>query len=114
MKYLPAITLLPLAVILGACSTSGFNSAPAKAVAGDAAISLSPELPRETVLLVSLEDGSVIKQTIISSADLCFKMNTESSTTCLTQGAPVIDPASNRVVGYEMVEDHIDLVAKSD
>jgi hypothetical protein len=114
MKYLPAATLLPLALVLGACSTSRLISAPAQDVTPDAAISLSPELPRETILLVSLEDGSVIKQTIISGADLCFKMNTDSSTTCLTQGAPVIDPTSNSIVGYEMIEDHIDLVAKSD
>ena len=110
MKYLPAVTLLPLAIMLGACSTSGSTFAPAR----DIAESHSPELPRETILLVSLEDGSVIKQTIDSSADLCFKMNTNSSTTCLTQGAPVIDPASNSIVGYEMIEDHIDLVARSD
>jgi hypothetical protein len=114
MKYLPAATLLPLAVILGACSASSFRSVPDQEVAQDVTISLSPELPRETMLLVSLEDGSVIKQTIMSSADLCFKMNAESSTTCLTQGAPVIDPASNSIVGYEMIEDHIDLIAKSD
>ncbi|MDH3577670.1 MAG: hypothetical protein OEO71_07590 [Gammaproteobacteria bacterium] len=114
MKYLPAAILLPLAIILGACSTSGLRSAPAREVAQDVAISLSPELSRETILLVSLEDGSVIKQTIFSSADLCFKMNTDSLTTCLTQGAPVIDPASNSIIGYEMIEDHIDLIAKSD
>lgn len=114
MKYLPAATLLPLAVILGACSTSGVNPTPAQEVARDVAVPVRQELPRETVLLVSLEDGSVIKQTIISGADLCFKMNTESSTTCLTQGAPVFDPASNTVIGYEMIEDHIELIAKSD
>jgi len=114
MKYLPAATLLPLAIILGACSASSLRSAPDQGVARDVAISLSPELPRETMLLVSLEDGSVIKQIIVSSADLCFKMNTDSSTTCLTQGAPVIDPDSNSIIGYEMVEEHIDLIAKSD
>ena len=114
MKYLPAATLLPLAIILGACSTSGLRSAAVQEVTQDVAISLSPEVPRETVLLVSLDDGSVIKQIILSSADLCFKMNTDSSTTCLTQGAPVIDPASNSIIGYEMVEEHIDLIAKSD
>lgn len=114
MKYLPVATLLPLAVVLGACSTSGVRSAPAQEVARDVAISASQELPRETILLVSLEDGSVIKQTIISDADLCFKMNAESSTTCLTQGEPVIDPDSNTIIGYEMIEDHIELIAKTD
>lgn len=110
MKYLPVATLLPLAVVLGACSTSGVNPA----LGQEVAVSVSEELPRETILLVSLEDGSVIKQTIISGADLCFKMNAESSTTCLTQGEPVIDPDSNTIIGYEMIEDHIELIAKSD
>ena len=114
MKYLSLATLLPLAVILGACTTSGVNPMPAQEVARDLAIPVSQELPGETILLVSLEDGSVIKQTIISDADLCFKMNAESSTTCLTQGEPLIDPDSNTIIGYEMIEDHIELVAKSD
>jgi hypothetical protein len=113
MKYLPAATLLPLAVILGACSTSGLRSAPAQEVAQNVAISLSPEPSRETILLVSLEDGSVIKQTIFSSADLCFKKSSDSLTTCLTQGAPVFASDSNTIIGYEMIEEHIELVAKS-
>ena len=114
MKCLPLSTLLSLAVVLGACSTSGVNPGPAREVARDVSESEPQELARETILLVSLEDGSVIKQTINSSADLCFKMNAESSTTCLTQGAPVFDPASNTIIGYEMIEDHIELIAKSD
>ncbi|MBT8088691.1 MAG: hypothetical protein KJO01_00635 [Gammaproteobacteria bacterium] len=114
MKCLPVSILLPLAVILGACSTSGTNPVPTQEVAQDLAASVPQELARETILLVSLEDGSVIKQTILSGADLCFKMNAESSTTCLTQGAPVFDPASNTIIGYEMIEDHIELIAKSD
>jgi hypothetical protein len=69
---------------------------------------------RETVLLVSLEDGSVIKQTIESSADLCFKSSTASSTTCFTQGAAIVSPDTNVVIGFEMIEDHIDLIAKTD
>lgn len=68
----------------------------------------------ETVLLVSLEDGSVIKQTIESDADLCFKSSTASSTTCFTQGAAIVSPDTNLVIGFEMIEDHIDLVAKTD
>lgn len=114
MKYLPLALILPLALVLGACSTNGVTSSPAQQSAQDDELSLTPEFPRETILLVSLEDGSVIKQTIISNADLCFKMNAESSTTCLTQGAPIFDPDSSTIIGYEMIEDHIDLIAKSD
>ena len=72
----------------------------------------SPE--HETVLLVSLEDGTVIKQTIASGADLCFKTITASSTTCFTQGEAIVSPDTNLVIGFEMIEDHIDLVAKTD
>lgn len=73
-----------------------------------------PSSDRETVLLVSLEDGSVIKQTINSNADLCFKTSVASSTTCFTQGAAIVSPDTNSVIGFEMTEFQIDLVAKTD
>jgi len=113
MKTLTLTLLVPLAAILGACSSTAVAPAPTTEMAQNVAISLSPEAPRETVLLVSRTDGSVVMQTIYSTADVCFKNSSDSSTTCLTQGAPVFDPGTNRVVGYEMVEEHIDLVAKT-
>lgn len=114
MKSLFLAVLSPLVVVLGACSSSHVLSSPPGPIAQNADVSLSPEVSRETVLLVSLDDGSVIKQTIYSSADLCFKKNSDSRTTCLTQGAPVYDPSTNAVIGFEMIEDQIDLIAKSD
>lgn len=99
-------------VLLALCAL--FATASASDETQDADVTISPDAPRETVLLVSLEDGSVIKQTIRSSADLCFKKNSESRTTCLTQGAPVYDRDTNAIIGYEMIEDHIELVASSD
>ncbi len=69
---------------------------------------------KETILLVSLDDGTVIMQTIHSTADICFKSASRSSTTCLTRGAPIIDPITDTTVGFEMIEDQIDLVAKQD
>lgn len=114
MKYLLLAVLLPLTVALGACSANPIDSAPHQSLAQSVDATVTPDSPRETLLLVSLEDGSVIMQTIFTTADLCFKKNGESATTCLTQGAPVYDPTTNDVVGFEMIEDHIDLVAKSD
>lgn len=114
MKYLLLAVLLPLTVGLGACSANPINLAPDQSLVQNVDANLPPDSPRETLLLVSLEDGSVIMQTIFTTADLCFKNNGESATTCLTQGAPIYDPTTNDVVGYEMIEDHIDLVAKSD
>lgn len=110
MKYLLLAQQLAVSIVL---CTSAANAS-ASDEARDIDVTLSPDAARETVLLVSLDDGSVIKQTIRSSADLCFKKNSESATTCLTQGAPVYDPETNVIIGYEMIEDHIELVAKSD
>lgn len=113
MKYLLSAFLLPSIVGLVACSNPVTAPRPASDLTRQVDVSLSPD-SGETVLIVSLEDGSVIMQTIQSSADLCFKNNLESATTCLTQGAPVYDPATDTVIGFEMIEDHIELVAKSD
>lgn len=114
MKHLHSAFLLPLIMGLVACSSATTASRPAADFARQIDVTLAPDSSRETVLLVSLEDGSVIMQTIQSSADLCFKTNWESATTCLTQGDPVYDPTTNAVIGFEMIEDHIELVAKSD
>ena len=114
MKYLPVATLLSLVVLLGACSTAGVNAAPGHPSYENVAINLLPEASHETLLLVSREDGSVVMQTIHTGADVCFKTSYDSATTCLTQGEPVIDPVSDTVIGFEMIEERIDLVAKTD
>lgn len=113
MKYLSVALLIALVATLGACSSTAVTPAPATQFNHGSAVSQSYEPQRQTLLLVSRNDGSVVMQTIYSNADVCFKNNSESSTTCLTQGEPVIDPYSNTVVGYEMIEEHIELVAKS-
>ena len=69
---------------------------------------------QETILLVSLDDGQVIMQTITSEADICFKMAASSATTCLVRGAPIVDPVTSEIIGVEMVETHIDLIARTD
>ena len=101
MKSLSVASLLACVIALSACSTQ------------TAAVSQTTER-HEAVLIVSLEDGSVIMQTISSSADFCFKSNSASSTTCLTQGAAIVSPDTNTIIGYELIEDQIDLVAKTD
>ena len=101
MKNLSVASLLACVIALSACSTQ------------TAAVSQTTDL-HETVLIVSLEDGSVIMQTINSNADFCFKSSSGSSTTCLTQGAAIVSPDTNAVIGFEMIEDQIDLVAKTD
>lgn len=68
----------------------------------------------QAILLVSLDDGTVIMQKIDSSADVCFKINSDSATTCLRAGIPVVNPDTDEVVGYEMIRERIDLIAKSD
>lgn len=69
--------------------------------------------PHEAMLLVSLEDGTVIKQAINVDADVCFKQSTSTSTLCFTQGNAIFDAATNTLIGFEMIEERIDLVAKT-
>lgn len=113
MKKLPSTMLLSLPLVLGACSASGIRSVPAADPDSVVHESESRDALRETVLLVSLDDGTVVRQTIRSTADLCFKQNSVSSTICLTQGEPVLDPITKAVIGFEMIEERIDLVASS-
>ncbi len=68
--------------------------------------------PHETVLLVSLADGSVIQQTINLDADICFKANGDAATTCLTRGEPILGGEAETVIGYEMDTSHIALIPK--
>lgn len=115
MKPLLVATSLISISLLGACSTTDVMPAsPGAVTTVPAMVHTVAATTRETMLLVSLDDGTVIMQTINSGADVCFKRNSDSSTTCLTQGEPVIDPATNKVIGFEMIEAHIDLVASSD
>lgn len=110
MKHL-VLTLLA-GSLLGGCATP---TVPPAAVDSAQVASNPVQLAgkRETLLLVSLADGSVIMQTIDSEADICFKQNSQTSTTCLTQGEPIVDPVTQAVIGYETIEAHIELVASS-
>jgi hypothetical protein len=114
MKYLSVSTLLVLASMLGACGTTSEKSTSTEPMSLSATETLSPATAHDTILLVSLDNGSVIMQTIDAGADVCFKNNSDSATTCLTQGEPVMDPATNTVIGFKMIENSIDLIAKSD
>ena len=101
MKYLSVASLLACVIALSACSTQ------------TAAVPQTTQ-DHETVLIVSLEDGSVIKQTINSSADFCFKSSSGSSTTCLAQGEAIVSHDTKAIIGFEMIEYQIDLIAKTD
>ena len=112
MKYLAVIVSLVVPALFTGNGMHATSASHGRATAVPIAASLEVADAKETILLVTLEDGSVIMQTISSSADICFKYNTESSTTCLTRGEPVIDASTQQIIGFEMLEDRIDLVAK--
>jgi len=114
MKYLSIVFALAAPALMGGIQTSHRQAEAPRNPVQESAATLSPDAPNQTILLVSLDDGSVIMQNINTSADICFKSNSDSATTCLTQGAPIIDPVTNRVIGFEMIEDQIDLVGKAD
>ena len=98
MDKIATIAKLSLALLLGLGTSAALSS---------------EEAPHETILLVSLEDGTVIKQVIDVDAEICFKNINDSRTTCLLQGAPIIDAATNETIGFEMIENTIELVARS-
>ena len=70
----------------------------------------APESP--TVLLVSLQDGSIVKQDIDLDADICMKSNASSVTTCLYKGDPIFDPDTDQIIGYHMQSEQVDLYGK--
>lgn len=105
----PKATLVCAAALLGASACSSQPTMPI-----DAAPAAHEPLQHEAMLLVSLDDGTVIMQTIESDASVCFKLNSETATTCLLQGTPLVDPETNAVIGYEMIEETIDLIARTD
>ena len=113
MKQLFALFVALVALSITGCSTNPVSTAgsyPSTSLPQFMKVSQSPVT--DTVLLVSLKDGTVIKQIISVDADICFKQNSKTQTTCLVQGAPIYD-ATNAVIGYEMIEKQIDLFAAS-
>lgn len=99
VRYLQQLLLLGLLAALGlltACVQTPAVEAPESS----------------TVLLVSLQDGSIVKQDIDLDADICMKSNTSSVTTCFYQGDPIVDPDTDQIIGYHMQSEQIDLYGK--
>jgi len=63
----------------------------------------------QALLLVSLDDGSVIRQDIDLDADVCMKVNDDAATTCYTRGDPILSADQLQVIGYRMDRSEISL-----
>lgn len=61
-----------------------------------------------TILLISREDGSIVRQTVDLDADICVKAVDSATTTCLDEGAAIFNGAGV-LVGYEMHQTTIQL-----
>jgi hypothetical protein len=90
-------------------STKWLSLSLASLVAGCALHQPAPEPRHSAVLLVSLEDGSMIRQDVQLDADICMKVNEETATTCLTRSEPIMDAEGHHVIGYRMRRTQIDL-----
>ena len=99
MKRHSVLLPVSVALTLAACATPPAQQVD---VASDRAM-----------LLVSRDDGSVVLQMIDSEADICFKQASSSTTTCFSQGDAIVDSAGSTVIGFEMHEEKINLVARS-
>ena len=99
MKQLLVLLPVSVAFALAGCATPPEQQAD---LASDRAM-----------LLVSRADGSVVLQMIDSEADICFKQASSSTTTCFSQGDAIVDAEGSTVIGFEMHEEKIQLVARS-
>ncbi len=68
--------------------------------------------PGDALLLVSLNDGSIVGQQIDADADVCMKANESPTTTCLSRGTPLMGGAGRTIIGYQMVETEIELIPR--
>jgi len=84
-------------------------SALAAIVTGCASAAPSREPVHNAVLLVGLEDGSMISQEIQVDAEICFKANDDSATTCLSRAGPIMSADGQHIIGYHMSRTEIDL-----
>ena len=100
-----AIAILGL-VGLAACSTAPVQTE--LTAEPSAAVVRTSDTEASTILLVSRADGSIVRQTVQLGADICVKALESSTTTCFTQGEPVVN---NRgvIVGYEMLAETLEL-----
>lgn len=101
--------LKTLGLLCTIASLCGCASSPSEPGAGLAAATSS--VP-QAILFVELEDGSVVRQSIQSAADYCFKSSQSSETTCFTEGQAIIDPETQEIIAYRMQEDRLHLIAK--
>lgn len=64
-----------------------------------------------TMLLVGLDDGTYVRQTLLLDADICIKELNKPTTICLKQGEAIVDN-SGAVLGYEMLPETIELKSR--
>ncbi len=93
------IVLLALILLASACATPPES----------AAVS---ESDNSAMLLVRLNDGTIVRQTISSEADICLKQNQFPETMCFSQGEPIRDPHTDRIIGYTMTKSTVNLRPK--
>jgi len=93
-------------VLLTACGHPPMRPEPM----GPSASGTVPE--HSTLLLVGLEDGSIVRQTLALDADICIKELSRARTMCLTQGDAIVND-QGVIVGYEMLPETIELRGKN-
>lgn len=103
LRYRALIVLLPLiGLVSTACTPMPTNTT--SNLSDDPATNIE----HSTMLLVGLDDGSFVRQTVSLDAEICVKDLNDPKTTCLKQGDAITN-SQGVVVGYRMVSETIDL-----
>lgn len=85
-------------VLTATCACSGIETTTSSEMNDDST----------TILLVSREDGTIVRQTVDLGADICIKTVDSATTTCLDEGDAIFNGAGV-LVGYEMQQTTIEL-----
>ena len=96
-----------LLIVLSLVGLAGCSVAPVKSDSSTE-LAKSADIDYSTILLVSLNDGSIIRQTVNLEADICMKALDNATTTCLSKGEAIVNNLGV-VVGYEMIPETIEL-----
>ena len=66
----------------------------------------------EALTLTSHQDGTIRRHGSAVRGEVCVKSETLAVQSCYARGEPIVDPETQRVIGYQMVMTSLDMQAQ--